>query len=76
MKEYCTCSSQRIDRAFLSAGIVYCSICNSPVCCDATALDSGVGRHAAEITSNEHFVCWRHWDNVADLAVSHVAVAK
>ncbi len=64
MTDYCTCESRRIDRAFLSGSLVYCSNCDRPVCCDAFALDVRVGRHAAEITNDEHFACWRHWDSV------------
>ena len=76
MKDYCTCEFRRIERAFLSAGLVYCSNCDKPVCCDAVAPDPGEDLHAAEIANEEHFSCWRHWDSVADLEVTHSKVDK
>lgn len=75
MDDFCTCGLRRIDRAFLSAGLVYCSNCDSPVCCDAVGLDPRAKPHAAEIVGEEQSACWRHWDSVADLAVSH-AIAR
>ncbi len=71
MKDYCTCDPRRIDRAFLSAGLVYCSNCDKPVCCDAVDLHPGLEPHAAEIASEEHFTCWKHRESVANLDVRH-----
>ena len=60
MKDYCTCGFRRVDRAFLSAGLVYCSNCDKPVCCDTVRLDAEMEPHAAEIVHDEYFSCWRH----------------
>jgi hypothetical protein len=69
MDKYCSCSIPRIDRAFLKAGFVYCSLCDNPVCCEAVEMDSQVQAHAAEIANEDHVACWYHWDKVADLTV-------
>jgi hypothetical protein len=71
MNKYCSCSVPRVDRSFLKAGLVYCSLCDNPVRCEAVAKDSGVKAHAAEIANQEHFACWHHWGLVADQTVSH-----
>ena len=76
MKDYCTCRFRRTERVFLSAGLVCCSDCDKPVWCAAVALDNAEEPHAAEIAYEENFVCWRHWDCVADLEVTHSAPNK
>ena len=76
MKDYCTCESRRIDQAFLSGSLVYCSRCDKPFCCDEVDPGSGVRHHAAEIANEERFACWRHWDSVMNLEVFHAVVGK
>ncbi len=70
MKDYCACELQRIGQKFGRGGIVYCSTCDKPVCCDAEGLGTEEGHHAAEIAHKDHFLCWRHhWARIANLAV-------
>ena len=71
MMDRCTCGFRRTDQTFLRSGLVHCSDCRKPVCCDAAALDPEPGPHPAEMGYREVFVCWRHWDSVADLEVTH-----
>ena len=71
MMNYCACGSRRLDRRFGRGGIVYCSSCDKPLCCAAVALVNAEKPHAAEFAYEETFVCWQHWDSVADLKVPH-----
>ena len=52
MTNYCLCTVRKIDRSFLKAGLVYCSVCDSPVCCDAIDMETeGGAAHPAEVVS-------------------------
>ena len=76
MKDYCTCGIRRIDQTFLSRGFVFCVDCRQPLCCDVVLSHPTVEPHAAEVGDGHHFECWRHWDSVANLSVSHAVAAK
>ena len=71
MKDYCSCGFRRIEQTFLTGGVVYCVDCREPLCCDAVLFNPTVETHPAEIANEDRFSCWRHWDSVADLVVSH-----
>ena len=72
MKDYCTCGLRRIEQTFLNGGVIYCEDCRQPLCCDVvTKHHSPAEPHPAEVRDAESFGCWRHWDSVADLGVSH-----
>ena len=73
MQDYCTCGFRWVDQTFLSGGLVFCVDCRQPLCCDVVRMDPTVDPHPAEIANEERFACWRHWDSVANLAVSHLA---
>jgi len=71
VKNYCVCWFRRTERAFLLRGVVCCSSCEKPVCCDAVALDAGVEHHHAETINEEQFICWEHRYSITALDVSH-----
>ena len=76
MKDYCTCEFRRIEQTFLSGGVVYCIDCRQPLCCDVVHINPTVKPHPAEVTNEDSFACWEHWDSVVDLAVVHAVGAK
>lgn len=73
MGEYCDCRHGNRDRAVFRSGLAYCSDCAKLVRCDARPPGFAVKLHPAEITDGGHFLCWRHWDPIADLTVRRAA---
>ena len=71
MKDYCTCGIRRIEQTFLGEGIVYCSDCRQPLCCDLVLNDPRVETHPAENRNEGRFTCWQHQYDVAGEALSH-----
>ena len=71
MKDYCTCGFRRIEQTFLGDGIVFCSDCRQPLCCDVAHLDPTVEPHPVAIADENHATCWRHWNGVEATALSH-----
>ena len=62
MKKYCSCKADRTGETSLDGGIVVCTDCEKPLCCDAVTLGlTSETPHPAETVDGTYFICWRHF---------------